>query len=567
MMIRILFALFALFPAAASVRAETFDAGAGHEMKRIAYSSKAGVEIFAETTGGVWCEDILELKIFAHDETAFDVPLLTKLMSKVGLVLEKECPAARQAILDGYNNNTLVYQGAAARDDGWKPEKGTLKVKIRQLQAAAARLSAGDDFSVEQWTPPSGRQKIIARVDSRTALEHRIYSKDRRCSILYTTDMPAERIKKWSIRVENNSCSENLVYGRAKVSIINEKGRVDSVADGYFTEGRFTGGRNLNMVLLNRYGYNKNLQNLSYLIESDPELKIHYLGYMKSTLNSRSGRYSAWQVCNPFTIAAVTENEELFLESAVTDNILRTAQSYADIFCPGTKKMKFFATRVPQGLPGMDQPETPKKEESDDDPRLIYTAVLERKSGGKWRFTSDRAQNLARLRELARRNEEAREHQLMMADYNELIKSDYLGRLAYMHGTDRVDNATAALVLSSLLKKPVPVSILVRLSALGRNKAWADWPLPLEIRGTNDLLNRTGWHIVSGDLSPLSDADRKERGIPAEDFAGTLDLTAATACEEEGCGEVSDIVNLVRRRHDRPVWLPYHAPYREGAGK
>lgn len=534
--------------------ADSSDPSGGHEMKRIAYSSKLGVEVFAETTNGKWCANAVSLKVFAHDETAFDEALLTKLTEKVGRVLESECPEVVMAVLDGYNDNTLVYQGGASRAENWKPEKGVLKRQIRMLQAAAAKTNES-----ARWVPPAGKQKLMAHIDKNSALEHRIYSKDKKCSIYYTTDLPEKTVSQWSIVVGDNSCSENLIYGKANVTLFNEKGKYAGNADGYFIEGRFTGNRNLNMVLLNRYGYNRNLQNLSYLIETDPELKIHYIGFLSSRRNPKTGRYSVWAGCSPFTIAAVTDNEELFLESGVTGNIVKTAQSFADIFCPGTKKMKFFATKVPQGIAGMDQPEAGELSE---DPNLIYSAVMQRGKDHKWKAVSDTAQNLARLREMKRREEETREHQLMMADYNELTRSDYLGRLAYMHGVERIDNPLSMLVASKIVKNALPVNSLVRISSLGKESAWADWPVPIKLTETAGLLNRTGWHIVSGNLAVLPDAQKKAADLSDAHFAGTLELSAATACEEEGCREISDVAALVRRRHDKPSWTPYHAPFR-----
>lgn len=548
----------------ATAGAQTPDIQTGHEMKRIAFSAKAGVEVFAEASNGKWCEDILSLKIFAQDETAFAEKSLTALMTKVGLVLDSECPIADHAVIDGYSANTLVFQGSASAGDKWKPEKGTLKVKIRQLQAAAAKTSPAKEAYKEK--PSSdGKPRIVARIDTKTALEYRLYSKDKACSILYTTDKPAEKLKQWFISVGGNSCSENLIYGRAEVSLFNEKGHLETTLDGYFTEGRFTGRKNLNVVLLTRYGANKNEQLLSYLIDSDQDLKINYISYLKSRRNPKTGFYSSWEGCSPLTIAAVTENEELFLETAVTDNILRTAQSFSDIVCPGATQMKFFATTVPQGVPGMDLPPlSTKKETSREDRRLIYAAVLQRSPGKKWKIVSDKTQNLAKLRENARRTEDLREHQLMMADYNELTKTDYLGRLAYMIGTDRIDNLPSMLIASRIIQKPVRVNLLVNVSSLGLDHAWADWPTEFLITKTSGLLSRTGWHILSGNLRPMTDHERKQNKKIELSGNSVLELSSAAACEQEVCGEVSDLVNLIRRRHEKPNWRPYHAPFRQG---
>ena len=546
--------------------AQTLDIQTGHEMKRIAFSPKAGVEVFAEVSDGKWCRDILGLKIFAQEESTFNEKPLTALMSKVALVLNGECPSAVHAVIDGYSVNTLIFQGSASAADKWKPEKGTLKVKIRQLQAAAAKTSEkqSDSFFKEKKAA-GGKQKIVAHVDTQTALEHRLYSKDQACSILYTTDKPAEKLKKWFISVGGNSCAENLIYGRAEVSLFNEKGHLETTLDGYFTEGRFTGKKNLSVVLLNRYGASVKEQLLSYLIDSDPDLKINYVSYLKSVRNPKTGFYSPWSGCSPFTIAAVTENEELFLENTVTDNILRATQSFADIFCPGTTEINFFATTVPQGIPGMDISVSSKEESNSalEDPRLIYAATLQRQPGKKWKIVSDKTQNLARLRENSRRTEDLREHQLMMVDYNELTKADYLGRLAYMIGTDRIDNLPAMLTAAAIIQKPVRVNLLVNIASLELDRAWIDWPGELLITQASGLLNRTGWHIVSGNLRTMTDEEKKQNKKAAFSVAGVLELSAAAACEQDVCGEVSDLVNLIRRRHEKPNWQPYHAPQRQ----
>ena len=46
---------FLSFPAGA----QTLDVPPGREMQRIAYSAKAGIEVFAEAENGKWCGDIL----------------------------------------------------------------------------------------------------------------------------------------------------------------------------------------------------------------------------------------------------------------------------------------------------------------------------------------------------------------------------------------------------------------------------------------------------------------------------------------------------------------------------
>ncbi|HBO59439.1 MAG TPA: hypothetical protein DD624_05985 [Alphaproteobacteria bacterium] len=537
------FSVFFLFPFACFAQLQS-----GSEMKRIAYSAENGVEVFAESMNGHWCESIPNLKIFANDETVFSDETLTKLTGKVGIVLENDCPEAEQIAIDGYVNNSLVYQGAAEKIGKWKPEKGALKVRIRQLQIAAVN---GDKNGSRAggWTPPAGDRRIEAHIDD-SALEYRIYSKNKSCSILYTTDKPARRVKSWSISVGGNSCAENLVYGRADVSVFDENGSFVEALDGYFTEGRFTGRKNLNVVLLNRYGAGKNIQNMSYLIDSDNELKIQYVGYMKAPYNSKTKRYAPWQGCSPFTVAAVTENDLLFLEPAVIENILRAAQSYADIFCPSTTEMRFFAATVPQGIAGMDLPEN----SGEDDENLIYAARLTRKRGRKWVVSADKTQNLARIRESERRAEEMRENQLMTADYNELLKTDYFGRLAYMTGVDHLDNLPLMTAGVRITGKPRRVNLLLRIRQTGTATAIADWPSELPVVETDGLVTQAGWHLIGGNLRLATREEQRKLLSPV-----VLEATSSTVCQAEACSEVSDLTTLIRRRFEKPNWQPFAA--------
>lgn len=539
----IFFSLFFLTAPAASQPASVLGA---REMKRIAFSAREGVEVFAESVNGKWCENILNLKIFAQTESAFAPDVLDRVMEKVGVVLENECPAAEQCLIDGYSGQNVVFQGGAEKSEHWKPEKGALKVRIRRLQAAA--VNQGAPTSGRAWTPSVGKQKIEAHIDP-SATEYRIYSKDKACSILYTTDKPEKTVRKWSIVAGGNSCADNLIYGRADVTVFDETGAFVETLDGYFTEGRFTGRRNLNIVLLNRYGAGRKMQNLSYLIDADPELKINYVGYLKAPFNTRTKRYQPWQGCQPFTVAAVAENEEVFLNETVAQNIARTVQSYADIFCPSATSLRFFATTAAQNIAGMDLPDDAA---GANDAALIYTLTMTRKIGKKWEVGKDDSRRLVRMREQERYADKLRENQLMMSDYNDLLKADYLGRLAYMIGADSIDSPDEMFWASKLTGETVRVNLLARVVRSGFSVAFADWPERFKITETDGVLTRNGWYLLNGHLRPATPDEARKDGVRS-----VLELAVATMCETEACGEVSDLAELVRRRFERPDWRPY----------
>ena len=60
------------------------------------------------------------------------------------------------------------------------------------------------------------------------------------------------------------------------------------------------------------------------------------------------------------------------------------------------------------------------------------------------------------------------------------------------------------------MQKPVRVNMLVNISSLGLDKAWAGWPAEFLITQTSGLLSRPGWHIVSGNLRLMTAEERKQ---------------------------------------------------------
>ena len=72
------------------------------ERHRLAYSKKLGLEVLAADPGSGWCRETLVLEVFAEDETLFERDPFKVLVQKIGKVVERECPAARGAEINGY---------------------------------------------------------------------------------------------------------------------------------------------------------------------------------------------------------------------------------------------------------------------------------------------------------------------------------------------------------------------------------------------------------------------------------------------------------------------------------
>ena len=61
----------------------------------------------------------------------------------------------------------------------------------------------------------------------------------------------------------------------------------------------------------------------------------------------------------------------------------------------------------------------------------------------------------------------------------------------------------------------------------------------------------------------MTSEEKKQHKKTAPFAEGVLELSSAAACEQEACAEVADLIGLIRKRHEKPNWMPYHAPYRQ----
>ena len=68
-----------------------------------------------------WCGTKVTLYVTAPNETPFqgDRVALQRLLGQARLVLEEDCPAARELAVVGTVGGTPVYEGTAARERGW----------------------------------------------------------------------------------------------------------------------------------------------------------------------------------------------------------------------------------------------------------------------------------------------------------------------------------------------------------------------------------------------------------------------------------------------------------------
>ncbi len=123
-------------------------ADAFQQGRRIAFSERAGVEVFAEESGGDWCREQVSLRVLAKDEAFFSGPGFQRLVRQVGTrVLASECAAAQRAALTGVarSSKKTLFSGHAAKSEDW----------LIVSKAGMATEDAGTAIQRPRMGPPS----------------------------------------------------------------------------------------------------------------------------------------------------------------------------------------------------------------------------------------------------------------------------------------------------------------------------------------------------------------------------------------------------------------------------
>ena len=514
------------------------------ETYRLAYSKKQGVEVFANSLSGDWCREALHLKVIAQDKTLFNKEDFNILMKKLGTVIAAECPVAIVADIDGYNaEKQLIYKATASEANKWAVQKKAFP--SQKAKKKNSKQLVYNSFSVGNWQPPKLGSPV--KIIGKNVHEHIILTKDKSCSIRYNRNKSKKEMKDWYLSVSDNECPDKYLNGKAAVQVFDDKGNVDGEGTGYFTDGYFTLDYRWNVLFMQRYAFNDEHQRINFLIDSDPSLKVHYVGYLRSDYSEKFKKYTKWHGCDPFVVSAVTENEKIFLNDETIEKLIHKAGKYTEIFCPKASEISFFGTKSPLKASNIDSLQT-----SADDTTFLYGTTLKKDTkSDEWIFYPNEAVNNVKLRENLRLENNRWKWGITASDYKMLEKADIPERLAYLHGVESLDNATAMTAASLIDEKPVDVSIFLKVSSVYNKAIIADWPIKITLTKAENKIIKKGWYIVSGSLS----ADSSKKNLN-KSLSAILDVRQVTACEKEQCKEINNAVFLVRKRHSSPDWLP-----------
>jgi len=114
-------------------------ANAAESEKRLAFSKKLGIEVFARGNegGGSWCKEIVTLDMQAREGTFYESEPFKKLAPKLGGILAKECPTAISAMIKGTAEGAseLIFQGRMQKEKQWELEPQPIQPQSAALNA------------------------------------------------------------------------------------------------------------------------------------------------------------------------------------------------------------------------------------------------------------------------------------------------------------------------------------------------------------------------------------------------------------------------------------------------
>lgn len=559
-------------------------AQAADESYRLAFSKAENVEVFVDHPAGQpWCSAQLQLR-FAFAESGSQAAV-ERLLPKLGGLLSKQCAqAASLAWQAGDAHQPKLLQGTANAATGWlaqlspaaaqppaqpaaaAPVQPAAAAPVAQaapaapanepataavapvaeapaptpapaLAAAPAAPSAAAEapaapaplaahFKVGDWQPPLE----TAALDSASFLTQ--ITDQNGCKLRVHKEFADEDKASLSASSKGLQCgSDGYLSGEGKVSILRSDGATLARLDGYFLRGLPIGDFDLRLSLA---GFD-NKNNLLFLLSSDAQNQVYYLAMAQK-------RYEGgWNLTN--NLIALTDNGALFRQADSIKTVVMQAVPQLSQIVPGQSSWEFQAVRKLAAL---------NSYERDD---WLYRVYVQRNWSSKtWGYNPNNAENYflkneRKQAELAQRKaqQEAQEAEQQLALYQ-----------SFREQARKPEEVLAGLVQDvgsggyRALVRGDSRSIRQIIHVQGRDgDAWqVDYPYPALLT-SNEQDPEDGWFLVSAKAS-LDLTRLDEQDLPMT----LLDASSLQACQQEGCKDLADPLQLVRERLNNPDWTP-----------
>jgi hypothetical protein len=572
---------------------------------RLAYSKAENVEVFVEYADGQpWCSSSLQLR-FAFADASVDQAAVSRLLPKLGGLIDTQCAAATQ--LNWYSTNNAgqrLANGSATQADGWlahiaapatapsaapaavhepvvastpaaAPEPAAPletvspspspvpvpapvaasapAVEVASAPAAEPEVIAAPalspDFAVSGWQPPLQRD-ALAKVDFLTEVADQNGCRFR---LGFELEDGVENIRSESQGV---TCGpDGYAQGKGTLTLTRSDGmRLHSFTQGGFLAGLAVTGAVPNLPVV---GFD-NSKNLLLLLHSEPASKVHYLLRLG---HSYGGHWST----NSAILVALSENRDLFREADSIHRTIDLATSRIDQHASGIDSLRFYAMRdLEQGL---------FKGNRD---FWMYEINLSRQYRTRlWDYNLQRAENYLftferkeaeqlRQAELQRQREEqqkremlARQAEQQLQLYRQLRREtrkpeELYQRISRDASYSPFDGGSYTRMLQG---GAADFSQIVYIG--GKTEGGWEIEYPYQaVLNTDDSEQEAdkGWFLVRG-KARLDSERLDEQKLPLT----LVSASSLQACSEKACEDLRDPLRLLRHEIGDPDWSPENA--------
>lgn len=173
--------------------------------------------------------------------------------------------------------------------------------------------------------------------------QHELKSKDGTCKIHYLSE---KNTKGWHFVPEQTKCGEDgFLDGFHRITIYNAFLTPIEKLSGYFSKGYWTKDAWVTMPFLTRTSEELGVQKATYLMYRDELRGIDYMGQMTAQ-KGPDGSYSAFNVCQPLKLLAVTTQIPTFANPRMRQVIFKEIEKQARRLCPITQEVHLFVSPV-----------------------------------------------------------------------------------------------------------------------------------------------------------------------------------------------------------------------------
>ena len=274
---------------------------------------------------------------------------------------------------------------------------------------------------------------------------------------------------------------------------------------------------------------------VAFSLDRDEETNVELVVYAFSPTIGK------WRVCNPFTVAAVTSGKQMMKYPDIQENLLDAAASYAQMICPKVEEFEFIAS------PFIRLDEAKKD--------YLFKAKFF-KSKGKWTRSSYEVNPDVKGLNILKKGGRGEAKNKANLEYSKIKEQPFSVKAAFTHNTKDLDNVPIMTQVAKVLGYPMNVTAVVHVKSVEEQNAWIDKPMPIFISDRKEKLEKPGWYMMSGEISPLDEVTKNKFGVAPKYNAAAMRIVKVTECKDESCQEAADVIGFLKTKYKLYDWNP-----------